>query len=113
MEEAKHFLKNWGIISCTAFVLDFLLWWLTADYEVMEQCQYGLSDYVADFLYCALYVLVSLSVSNLIRKLLLRKHYSFTQFFLHSGAMLVTNILIAIAFESMMNRLYQDGDDIF
>lgn len=113
MEEAKHFLKNWGIISCTAFVLEFLLWWLTADYEVMEQCQYGLSDYVADFLYCALYVLVSLSVSNLIRKLLLRKHYSFTQFFLHSGAMLVTNILIAIAFESMMNRLYQDGDDIF
>lgn len=113
MEGTKHFLKNWGIISFTAFVLDFLLWWLTTDYEAMEQCQYGWGDYMVDFLYCALYVLVSLSVSNLIRKLLLRKHYSFTQFFLHSGSMLVTNILIAIAFESVMNRLYQGSDDIF
>lgn len=113
MEEVKNFLKNWGVISCMAFVLDFLLWCLTTEDEVMEECQYGMSDYVFDFLYCALYVLVSLSVSNLIRKLLLRKHYSFTQFFLHSGAMLVANIVIAIVFESVMSRFYQGSDDLF
>lgn len=138
MNETKHFLKNWGIISLTAFVLDFSLWWFTADSEEMEQCEYGLIDYFSDFVYCALFVLVSLSVSNLIRKLLLDKPLrsksiqerqlenrpkgerkqggmqpSYTQFFLHSGAMLVTNVLIAIGFESIMNLLYQGGDDIF
>lgn len=35
MNETKHFLKNWGIISLTAFVLDFSLWWFTADSEEM------------------------------------------------------------------------------
>lgn len=70
MNETKHFLKNWGIISLTAFVLDLSLWWFTADSEEMEQCEYGLIDYFSDFVYCALFVLVSLSVSNLIRKAL-------------------------------------------
>lgn len=73
MNETKHFLKSWGIISLTAFVLDFSLWWFIADSEEMEQCEYGLIDYFSDFVYCALFVLVSLSVSNLIRKLLLDK----------------------------------------
>lgn len=142
MYETKHFLKNWSVISLTAFVLDFSLWWLTANSEEMEQCQYGVIDYLADFIYCALFVLVSLSVSNLIRKLLLdrpmhrksrrdRQHKgqpqertqgerkqggmqpSYTRFFLHSGAMLVANVLIAIGFESVMNAVYQGNDDIF
>lgn len=58
-------------------------------------------------------MLVSLSVSHLIRRLLIKKRYSFAQFFMHSVAILVANILIAIAFESVMNRLYPDSDDIF
>ncbi len=112
MSEAKHFLKNLGFISVTAFLLNYLLWYLTASDEALQDCQYCWDDYVFDFLYCAFYVLVSLSISNLIRRLLLRKHYSFTQFFMHSGAILVSNVLIAILFESVVNSIYQGGDEI-
>lgn len=108
-----HFLKNWGLISVTAFLLNYLLWYLTTDEKILQEYPYSWSDFVFDFLYCALYVLVSLSVSNQIRRLLLRKHYSFTQSFLHSGAMLVSNVLIAILFESVISSIYQVGDEIF
>ncbi len=111
--ETKHFLKNWGLISVTAFLLNYLLWYLTTDEKILQEYPYSWADFVFDILYCALYVLVSLSVSNLIRRLLLRKHYSFTQFFLHSGAMLVSNVLIAILFESVISSIYQVGDKIF
>ncbi len=113
MSETKHFLKNWGMISVTAFLMNYLLWYLTASDDVVQEYQYSWEDFVFDLLYCAFYVLVSLSVSHLIRRLLLRKHYSFTQFFLHSGAMLVSNVLIAILFESVVNSIYQGGDEIF
>lgn len=113
MGETMHFLKNWGLISVTAFLLNYLLWYLTTDEKILQEYPYSWSDFVFDFLYCALYVLVSLSVSNQIRRLLLRKHYSFTQFFLHSGAMLVSNVLIAILFESVISSIYQVGDEIF
>ena len=109
----KHFLQNWGIISCTAFALDFLLWWLTTDDQVAAECQYDATDYIFDFIYCAIYVLVSLTVSNLIRRLFLRKHQSFMQFFMHSGAMLIANVVIAIAFESVMNSIYHGNDEFF
>ncbi len=113
MSETKHFLKNWGMISATAFLLNYLLWYLTSADEVRQAYQYGWADFVFDSLYCAFYVLVSLSMSHLILRLLLRKHYSFTQFFLHSGAMLVSNVLLAILFESVVNSIYQGGDEIF
>ncbi len=113
MGESRSFLRNLGFISVTAFLLNYLLWYLTTDEKVLQEYPYSWSDFVFDFLYCALYVLVSLSVSNLIRRLLLRKYYSFTQFFLHSGAMLVSNILIAILFESVVSSIYQVGDKIF
>ncbi len=113
MSETKHFLKNWGFIFVTAFLLNYLLWYLTDSDEMVQEYQYSWADFVFDLLYCAFYVLVSLSVSHLIRRLLLRKHYSFTQFFLHSGAMLVSNVLIAILFESVVNSIYQGGDEIF
>ncbi len=124
MTEIRHFLKNWGIISLAAFGLNFLLWWLTASEDALAQYSYQLEDFVFDLCYCALYVLVSLSISNVIRKLLLDRrlrdkrwlkpgHPSFTQFFFHSGAMLVTNILIAILFESVVNFIYNSGEDIF
>ena len=113
-KETKLFLKNWGIISCTAFVLNTLLWLLTTDEDTLQECPYEWDDAVFDFLYCALYVLVSLSVSNLIRRLLLRRRrYCFTQFFLHSGAMLIANVLIAIGFENIVNMIYEGGDEIF
>lgn len=111
--ETKRFLRNWGVISCTAYVLNSLLWWLTSSDEVLEKYQYDWTDYVFDFLYCALYVLVSLAVSNLIRRLLLRKRYSFLQFGLHSGAMLISNVLIAIVFENVANSIFQGGDEMF
>lgn len=113
LSEARHFLKNWGIISCTAFVLNTLLWYLTTNDETMQECPYGWDDAVFDLIYCALYVLVSLSVSNLIRRLLLKRRHSFTQFFLHSGAMLVTNILIAIGFENIVHLIYEGTEDFF
>ncbi len=112
-KETKHFLQNWGIISCTAFALNFLLWWLTTDDKVAAEYQYNATDYIFDFIYCALYVLVSLVVSNLIRRLFLCKHQSFTLFFMHSGAMLVANVMIAIAFESVMNSIYHGNDEFF
>lgn len=124
MTETKHFLKNWGIISLAAFVLNYILWGFTTSNEILEQCQYGWEDFVFDLCYCALYVLVSLSVSNLMRKVLLDRrlldkrlfgmgHPSFAQFFLHSGAMLVANILIAIGFESIVNEIYEGTEEIF
>lgn len=124
MSETKHFLKNWSIISLATFVLNYILWWLTTEDEVLEGCSYGWEDFVFDLCYCALYVLVSLSVSNLIRKVLLDRrlldkrlfgkgHPSFAQFFLHSGAMLIANILIAIGFESVVNWIYKGGEEIF
>ncbi len=124
MSEAKHFLKNWGAISLAAFGLNYLLWWLTATQETMAEYSYSLADFVFDLCYCALYVLVSLSVSNAIRKLLLDRrlrdkrwlgkgHPSFSQFFLHSGSMLVTNILLAILFEGVVNAIYKGGEEIF
>lgn len=92
MSETKLFLKNWGIISLAAFVLNYILWWLTTSDEILNKCPYGWEDFVFDICYCALYVLVSLSISNLIRKLLLdrrlpdkrlwgRAHQSFSRFF--------------------------------
>lgn len=113
MKESKLFLKNWGAISCTAYVMNYLLWRLTTEDEILEQCPYEWFDYVFDFLYCATYVLVSLSFSYLIRKLLLRKRYTFAQFFMHSGVMLVANVLIAVAFESIMTKIYPVSDEIF
>lgn len=113
MKESKHFLKTWGVISCTAFTLNHLLWWLTTEGGVTPLALYDWSDLVFDFLYCAFYVLVSLSVSNLIRRLFIKKHYSFTQFFFHSGALLVSNVLIAIAFESVMTWIFPISDEIF
>lgn len=124
MNETKHFLKDWGIISLAAFVLNYLLWWLAMDDETLPDCPYDWEDFILDLCYCALYVLVSLSVSNIIRKLLLdsrlrdkqlfgKEHPSFTLFFLHSGAMLVTNIIIAIGFESVVNEIYKTSEDFF
>ncbi len=124
MGGTRHFLKDWGIISLAAFVLNYLLWWITTSRELLEKYPYGWEDFVFDLSYCALYVLVSLSVSNLIRKLLLNRrlrdrwlggkgHPSFTLFFLHSGAMLVANILIAIGFESVVNAIYKSGEEFF
>ena len=124
MNETKHFLKNWGIISLAAFVLNNLLWWINTSDEILEKYPYGWEDFVFDLCYCALYVLVSLSVSNIIRKLLLdrrlldkrllgKEHSSFTQFFLHSGAMLVANVIIAILFESVVNEIYEGGEEFF
>lgn len=124
MNETKLFLKNWGIISLAALVLNYLLWWLTTSDEVWEKCPYGWEDFLFDICYCTLYVLVSLSISNVIRKILLdrrlrdkrwleRRHPSFTQFFLHSGAMLVANVLLAILFESIVNAIYHGGEEIF
>ncbi len=124
MGEARHFLKNWGIISLAAFALNYILWWLTTSGEMLKKCPYGWEDFVFDICYCALYVLVSLSISNLIRKLLLDKrlpdrhflgstHPSFSRFFLHSGAMLVANVLLAILFESIVNGIYDGGEEMF
>ncbi len=124
MAEARHFLKNWGVISLTAFGLNYLLWWLAATEEAWAAYSYRWDDFVFDLCYCALYVLVSLSVSNAIRKLLLDRrmldkrwldkgHPSFTQFFLHSGSMLVTNILLAVIFESVVNAIYKGGEEIY
>lgn len=73
MSGTKHFLKNWGGISLAAFVLNYTLWWLTTSDDVLKKYPYGWEDFVFDICYCALYVLVSLSFSNLIRKLLLNK----------------------------------------
>lgn len=120
----KHFFKNWGIISLAAFVLNYLLWWFTMSDEILNKCLYGWEDFVFDICYCTLYVLVSLSISNLIRKLLLDRrlpdrqlwessHPSFSQFFLHSGAMLVANVLLAILFESIVNTIYDGGEEVF
>lgn len=119
-----QFIKNWSCISCTAFLLNYLLWYLTTEDASMEQFQYQWFDYAFDFTYCALYVLVSLSVSNLIRKLLLdrslhdksfiaRKRHTFSQFFLHSGAMLVVNVLIAVVFETIVCTVWQGSDEMF
>ncbi len=124
LTEARHFLNDWAMISLTAFVLNYLLWWLTTSDEVLNKCPYGWEDLVFDLCYCSLYVLVSLSVSNIIRRLLLDRrlrdkrlfgkgHTLFTQFFLHSGAMLVANILIAIGFESIVNEIYKGTEEIF
>ncbi len=124
MAEAKHFLKNWGIISLAAFGLNYLLWWLTTSQETLAEYPYSWADFIFDICYCALYVLVSLSMSNAIRKVLLdrrlrdkqwlgRGHQPFTRFFLHSGAMLITNILIAILFESIVNEIYKGGEEFF
>ncbi len=124
MSEAKHFLKNWGIISLAAFVLNYILWWFTTGDEILKKYPYGWEDFVFDICYCALYVLVSLSISNLIRKLLLDKrlpdkrifskgHSSFSRFFLHSGAMLVANVLLAIVFESIVNEIFDGGEEVF
>lgn len=124
MNETKHFLKNWGFISLAAFVLNNLLWWINTSDEILEKYPYGWEDFMFDLCYCAFYVLVSLSVSNIIRKLLLdrrlldkrllgKERSSFTQFFLHSGAMLVANIIIAILFESVANEIYEDGEEFF
>ncbi len=120
----RHFLKDWGIISLAAFGLNLLLWWLIASDEALAKYPYGWTDFIFDLGYCALYVLVSLSISNVIRKLLLdsrlrdkrwlgQGHPSFTRFFLHSGAMLVANILIAILFESVVSGIYKDGEKFF
>ena len=124
MSEAKHFLKNWSVISLAAFGLNYLLWWLTASQETLAEYPYSWADFVFDLCYCAFYVLVSLSVSNAIRKILLDRrmrdkrwlgtgHPSFTQFFLHSGAMLVANILLAILFESVVNAIFEGGEEFF
>ena len=124
MAEAKNFLKNWGFISLAAFGLNYILWWLTVSQEVLSEYQYSWADFVFDFCYCAFYVLVSLSVSNVIRQLLLDRrlrekrllgngHPSFTQFFLHSGAMLVANILLAVLFESVISEIYEGSEEIF
>ena len=124
MSGTRHFLKNWGIISFAAFVLNYLLWWLTTSDEILKKCPYGWEDFVFDISYCALYVLVSLSISNLIRKVLLdrrlpdkrlweKSHPSFSRFFLHSGAMLVANVLLAILFESVVNEIYDGGEEVF
>lgn len=124
MSEIKHFLKNWGIISLAAFVLNYALWWLTTGHEALKCYPYGWEDFVFDICYCSLYVLVSLSISNLIRKLLLDKrlpdkrflakgHPSFSRFFLHSGAILVANVLLAILFETVVNKIYNGGEEVF
>ena len=124
MAEARHFLKNWGIISLAAFGLNYILWWLTTSEETLVAYPYRWDDLVFDLCYCALYVLVSLSVSNAIRRLLLDRrmlekrwwgqgHPSFAQFFLHSGAMLVANILLAVLFESVVNEIYDGGEEFF
>ena len=124
MSGTKHFLKNWGGISLAAFVLNYTLWWLTTSDDVLKKYPYGWEDFVFDICYCALYVLVSLSFSNLIRKLLLDKrlpdkrfwgkgHPSFYRFFLHSAAMLVANVLLAILFESIVNEIYNGGEEVF
>ncbi len=124
MIEARHFLKNWGIISLAAFGLNYFLWWLTASREALAEYSYEWADFVFDLFYCALYVSVSLFISDAIRKFLLdrrlrvkrrkgKRHPSFTQFFLHSGAMLVANILLAILFESIVNEIYDVGEEFF
>lgn len=119
MRGTRHFWKNWAIISLAAFVTNSFLWWLMMCDDVLRACPYGWDDFVFDLSYCGLYVLVSLSVSGLIRRVLLDKRLlgdkppAFSLFFLHSGAMLVTNIILAIAFESVVNAIYKGGEEIF
>ncbi len=124
MNGIRHFLKNWSIISCTTLVINYLLWWLITSDELCDKYPYGWEDFVFDLCYCALYVLASLSVSNLIRKLLLdgrlrkkqrlgSKYPSFVMFFLHSGAMLVANVLIAIVFDNVVNCICDGGEEFY
>ncbi len=85
-----------------------MIWWLIDVNAFSDECTW--LDYMWDFVYCAVYAAISLAMSELIHKLLLRKDVTLPRLGLHGLLLTISNIGIVLIFENTFDTYWHVDD---
>lgn len=112
MSKSDNFIKNWIGISVATCVFSYLLWGFI-DYDMF--LKEGINGEVLcfDIMYCSIYALFSLWISNWLGNIFVRNKINRFRFVGHILLLLIANFAWAVIFENVFDSFWQAGNDVY
>lgn len=112
MSKNNYFIKNWLVISIATFVFSYLLWGLM-DYDMFLKEGINSEVLYFDIMYCSIYALFSLWISNQLGNVFMRNKLNHFRFASHILLLLMVNVAWAITFENIFDSFWQAGNEVY
>lgn len=101
----RTMLRNWAVSSVLTFLLYEVIWLITS-HSIL--CEWQV--YATDLLYCAVFVLSSMTMCNVLSRIRYFKRIDFWSQTILCAVTLSANLLLAFAFEWIYNNILEIND---
>lgn len=109
MDNKINIIKDWFIMSVATLILTYMIWLLM--YGIVDFKEIVEEGVVFDAIYCSVYSLYSLSISNYIGSLFGKNNFSKKRFILHIFLIFIANICYAFILENVLKDYWNEGND--